>query len=112
MAGSSKPNMRKIQAEERRLQILDTALSVFAEKGFAQTTIKDLADAAGISAGLMYHYFPGKERLLEVAVEKHSFLPQLREILNNTGERPCREVLRDISFKFSKLIRQKNMIGM
>jgi AcrR family transcriptional regulator len=110
MKNSFKPSSRKTQAEERRLQIMDIALKVFAEKGFSKTTIKDLADAAGISAGLMYHYFPGKEKLLEAAVEQNSFLPQLREILSDTGDSPCREVLRDIFLKFSKLLRQRNSI--
>jgi AcrR family transcriptional regulator len=110
MKNDFKPSSRKIQAEERRIQILDTALKVFAEKGFTKTTIKDLAEAAGISAGLMYHYFPGKEKLLEAVVERHSFLSQLRESLKDTGENPCREVLRDISLKFFKLLRQKEML--
>jgi len=105
-----KPNLRKIQAEERRLQILDTALSVFANKGFANTTIKDIADAAGISAGLMYHYFPGKEQLLESAVEYNSFLPQFREILNDTKDKNYREVLKNITLRFINLLEQKNMI--
>ena len=107
---SEKPNLRKIQAEERRLQIMDTALFVFAEKGFAQTTIQDLADAAGISSGLMYHYFPGKEKLLEATVEHHSFLPQLRELLKDRKKQQLRGVLKDISLKFMNLLEQNNMI--
>lgn len=79
--------------ERRKLVLLDTALSMFAEGGFANTTVKDIAGMAGISCGLMYHYFPSKEKLLEAAIEKHSFLPHLREILKETEE-PCREVLK------------------
>jgi AcrR family transcriptional regulator len=107
---SDKPNLRKIQAEERRQQILKTALSVFAERGFANTTIKDLADAADISSGLMYHYFPSKEKLLEAAVEQYSFLPQLREILKDTKDQPCREVLKKIALRCINLLDQNNMI--
>jgi AcrR family transcriptional regulator len=103
-------NSRKIQAEERRLKILDTALTVFAEKGVARTTIKDIAAAAGMSSGLMYHYFPGKESLLEAAVARHSFLPQMREILQNTGGKSFREVSSKIARQFLALIEQKKEI--
>lgn len=90
---------------------MNTALFVFAERGFAQTTIKDLADAAGTSDGLMYHYFPSKEKLLEAVVEHHSFLPQLREILKDTKYQQYRKVLKDIALKFINLLEQNNMIG-
>jgi TetR/AcrR family transcriptional regulator, cholesterol catabolism regulator len=105
-----KPNSRQIQAEERRVQILDTALAVFAEKGYANTTIIDIAGAAGISSGLMYHYFPGKEKLLEAAIERNSFLPELREILRDTKDRPYREVLKNITLGFINLLERKNLI--
>src|SRR5579871_543324 len=48
---------RTQQAEERREQLIDTALRVFAEKGWDATSIPDLARAAGVAQGLMYHYF-------------------------------------------------------
>jgi AcrR family transcriptional regulator len=91
----NKPNLRKMQAEESRLRILDTALLVFAEKGFTKTTIKDIADAADISSGLMYHYFPGKKDLLSATIEHHSFLPELRRILTGQENLPAGQVLKD-----------------
>jgi TetR/AcrR family transcriptional regulator, cholesterol catabolism regulator len=105
-----KSKSRKAQAEESRLRILDTALLVFSEKGFAQTTIKDLADAAGTSSGLIYHYFPGKEELLEAAVEQHSFLPQLRELLDGNEGKPCRDVLTHIATRFITLLKHEDKI--
>ncbi|MDD4924106.1 MAG: TetR/AcrR family transcriptional regulator [Dehalococcoidales bacterium] len=86
---------------------MDTALLMFAEGGFARTTVKDIATSAGISNGLMYHYFPSKEKLLEAAIEKHSFLPHLRVILKGTEE-PCREVLKKIAARFSDILKQEN----
>jgi len=96
----NRPNSRKIQAEERRLQILDTALEVFASKGFNGTSIKDIAEAAGISQGLMYHYFKSKKALLVVTIEHHSFLPALREILADRENMPANKVLKEIANKF------------
>jgi AcrR family transcriptional regulator len=48
----------------RRTQILDAATSVFAEKGFHRTTIKDIAAFAGIADGTIYNYFANKNALL------------------------------------------------
>src|ERR1041385_6833359 len=58
--------------EDRREQIIDAALLVFSQKGFERTTNKDIAQAAGITAGLIYHYFESKEELLKAAIEQYS----------------------------------------
>jgi AcrR family transcriptional regulator len=105
-----KAKSRKDLAEERKLQILDTALTVFAEKGFANTTIKDIARAAGMSDGLLYHYFTSKEKLLETAVERHSYLPQLRAILKDAKGKQYHEVLKDISLQFANLVETEKEI--
>lgn len=58
------PNER-MQADARKVEILKASLGVFAIKGFAATTTKDLAAAAGVSEGLLYKHFPGKENLYQ-----------------------------------------------
>jgi AcrR family transcriptional regulator len=100
-------NRRTLQAEERRFQILQVALDVFAEKGFKGTSIKDIAEAADISLGLMYHYFASKEALLNATVENHSFLPQMKRILKNTRNRPMIEVFNELAAGFLKLLDSK-----
>src|SRR5665648_418058 len=50
--------------EERRTLIMDVALKHFAKEGYHNTTISHIAKHAGISKGLMYNYFSGKEELL------------------------------------------------
>lgn len=55
--------------EDRREQIIDAAMSVFARKGFVKATNKDIAREAGITAGLIYHYFKNKEDLLAAVLE-------------------------------------------
>ena len=49
--------------DERREQILGAALKVFAQRGFAGTKIGDIAKAASLSHGLVYHYFASKEEI-------------------------------------------------
>jgi TetR/AcrR family transcriptional regulator, cholesterol catabolism regulator len=61
---------RRQRAEARRVQLIDTALEVFAAKGFDAATVKDLSEAAGVAEGLLYHYFRSKEDLLRAALER------------------------------------------
>ena len=102
------PTKRKRRAEERRKQLIDTALGLFAAKGFESTTTKDIAEAAGVAQGLIYHYFGGKEELLFAAAERHGFLPRLRVILAASGERPAREVLPRVVQDFRALLGEKD----
>src|SRR5580692_754556 len=53
----------KLSSEERRAAILKAVRRVFAEKGFDGTTTRELADAAGVSEGLLFKHFPNKEAL-------------------------------------------------
>src|SRR5436190_1207531 len=47
--------------EDRREQIIDAAMHVFAQKGFTKATNKDIAHEAGITPGLIYYYFESKD---------------------------------------------------
>jgi AcrR family transcriptional regulator len=49
----------------RRAQLLDIAAGLFATKGYAQTTVRDIADEAGILSGSLYHHFESKEAMLD-----------------------------------------------
>src|ERR1700712_3510825 len=51
-------------AEKRRL-ILDAAVRVFARQGFHACRVSDIADAAGVAYGLVYHYFGSKDEVLD-----------------------------------------------
>ena len=50
---------------DRRRQILDAAVKVFARSGFHTSRVGDIAEEAGVAYGLVYHYFTSKEELLE-----------------------------------------------
>lgn len=75
---------------ERRVQILEVALKLFAEKGVEGTTIKQIAERADISAGLLYHYFKGKSDLLKEVIDHRALkLPHLEEM----HDQPVEDVL-------------------
>jgi AcrR family transcriptional regulator len=65
----------KAPAVDRRRQILDAAIRVFARQGFHSCRVSDIADEAGVAYGLVYHYFKSKDQVLnELFVERWSLL--------------------------------------
>jgi AcrR family transcriptional regulator len=57
------PEQNERTRDERREQILEVALRLFATRGLGSTKISDIARGAGISQGLLYHYFESKEAM-------------------------------------------------
>jgi AcrR family transcriptional regulator len=67
--------MAKAPPIDKRRQILDAAIRVFARQGFHSTRVSDIADEAGVAYGLVYHYFKSKDEVLnELFVERWSLL--------------------------------------
>ncbi|SLN71804.1 TetR/AcrR family transcriptional regulator [Oceanibacterium hippocampi] len=67
----ARPSRRMQQAELadfRRRQLLKAAIKLFGAKGYHVTTIRDIADAAEVSVGMIYQYFEDKEDLLSSAI--------------------------------------------
>lgn len=50
---------------QRRAELLALAANMFAERGFVSTTVRDIADAAGILSGSLYHHFDSKESMVD-----------------------------------------------
>lgn len=75
--------------EQRMILILQAALQCFVAKGFHQTSMRDIAQAAGVSLGNLYNHFPGKEAIiLAVAVaESEELAPLLQRLAASDGER-------------------------
>jgi AcrR family transcriptional regulator len=57
--------------EARPQELLDAALTVFAAKGYRNTKLDEIAEAAGVTKGTIYHYFSTKEELLLRAIEHY-----------------------------------------
>ena len=60
---------------ERREEILALAARIFADKGYASTTVREIADSAGILSGSLYHHFDSKESMLDEIM--HGFLDHI-----------------------------------
>jgi len=57
------PNRRERQSLERRERLFRAALDLFARKGFAETTVEDITNAADLGKGTFFNYFPSKEHI-------------------------------------------------
>jgi TetR/AcrR family transcriptional regulator, cholesterol catabolism regulator len=53
------------QPASRREELLELAATMFAERGLKATTVRDIADSAGILSGSLYHHFKSKEQMVE-----------------------------------------------
>lgn len=79
--------------EEKRKKIREAAAKLFAEKGFENTTTRDIAGAAGINNASLYYYFDSKEQLLYQILEEviRTGLERITEI--EQSPRPLKEKL-------------------
>jgi TetR/AcrR family transcriptional regulator, fatty acid metabolism regulator protein len=89
--------MASVDQRERRREILRAAIRVFARKGYHTCRVGDVAAEAGVAYGLVYHYFPSKESLLETIFERtwQNMLDAVREV--EESEAPAAEQLRMVA---------------
>lgn len=78
---------RRLSVEERRSQLLDAALELFAHNAPEDVSLDDVAEAAGVSRPLVYRYFPGgKQQLYEAALR--SAAEELEQCFDEPAEGP------------------------
>jgi AcrR family transcriptional regulator len=88
---------RAAAGEEKRRQLLDAAVRVFARKGFHASRVGDIAEEAGVAHGLLYHYFKSKDEVLE-AVFHENWSMLLARITNvEETDEPAADQLRHIA---------------
>jgi len=61
---ASSPDRRQRRSAEIRERLFRAALSLFAQKGFAETTVEDITEAADVGKGTFFNYFPSKDHIL------------------------------------------------
>ncbi|MEK8052172.1 TetR/AcrR family transcriptional regulator [Ideonella sp. DXS22W] len=71
LADGSEPLQRRRRKEARPQELLDAALALFVEKGFAAARAEEVAQRAGVSKGTLYLYFPSKEELLKAVITQN-----------------------------------------
>ncbi len=96
--------------EDRREQIIDAAMHVFAQKGFSRATNKDIAREAGITPGLIYHYFESKEALLKAIIEGRSPLRLIRTLPPQVMELPPETFLRFMAQQMLAIVEDEQFV--
>ena len=88
-------------ADNRRSELLDIAAQLFADRGLRATTVRDIADAAGILSGSLYHHFDSKESMVDEILRGFldDLFAQYREIVESgRSARDTLEALVEASF--------------
>jgi AcrR family transcriptional regulator len=98
--------------EDRREQIIDAAMRVFAQKGFAKATNKDIAHEAGITAGLIYHYFKSKEDLLKIVIEERSPLQLLTSLPAQAFALPPEQFFRFLLIRVLNIVEEEKFVSL
>lgn len=96
-SGTPLPPRWRRRKEARPQEIVDAALDVFTERGFAATRLEEIAARAGVAKGTLYLYFPNKEELFK-AVIRSAIVPNLEMAERLLGDfpGPSMEILRQL----------------
>jgi AcrR family transcriptional regulator len=78
---------KRLTGEERRVAILDSALTVFSRRGYHASSIDDIAREAGVSKALIYEHFVSKQDLYAELLEQHAgdLFSTLAEAISEAG---------------------------
>ncbi|MBW2438087.1 MAG: TetR/AcrR family transcriptional regulator [Desulfobacterales bacterium] len=84
MTNKKRPNAKATNARDR---VLKTAIGIFAQKGYAGTSVREIADQAGVSKPVLYYYFKSKEGLFLAILEMAENLQKklLADVLESQG---------------------------
>jgi TetR/AcrR family transcriptional regulator, cholesterol catabolism regulator len=95
----------------RRDAVLELAAELFAEKGFRATTVRDIADAAGVLSGSLYHHFDSKESIVDELLSEflNDLLVRYRQVVDERLS-PRATLERFIEVAFDSLPRHRAAI--
>ncbi len=84
MAVVAEPAYTRLQVDERRRQLIDAGSRAFSEHAYEDLSMREIAEAAGVSKALLYHYFPSKIDLFKAAVGEKA--QEIRAAIEPAGE--------------------------
>ena len=95
------------KTEERRKQILEAAIAVFSQKGYASTTVPEIAEAAGLATGTLYLYFPNKRDLFLSSVKNLIFTTPLLSLIGKVPTGNPEEIFKKILLNRFQLLKNQ-----
>lgn len=81
---------KNLSAHERKKQVIDAAIRCLIERGYANFSVKDIAEEAGVSTGILYHYFENKDDIM-VQVLKETFSRTDETVRRTVEAKPAAE---------------------
>jgi AcrR family transcriptional regulator len=99
---ASNPGRRQRRSTEIRERLFNASLTLFARKGFVETTVEDITEAADVGKGTFFNYFPSKDHILLAFGEMQLLkLEAAIELARKTGE-PMPEFLRSLGVRMTQ----------
>jgi TetR/AcrR family transcriptional repressor of bet genes len=97
---------RKQSKEVRRLQLIEATIDSLAKRGYAETTMADVADGAGLSRGIVNFHFESKEKLLVATLQfmADEYAAHWRAALQKAGDDPARQLAAVVAADFDRSI--------
>ena len=105
-----RPYAPRLPPEQRREQLIDAALEVILERGYARISIEAIARTAGITRPVVYDHFPNLNRLLHAVIEREEriSLEQLAQVVpEGPGDQPPGELLSRGLTRFLEAVRSR-----
>ena len=96
------------RSDETREKLLEATLELISEKGYLGATTREIAALAGVSELTLFRKFGKKEHLFEEMLENYTFLPRLRDLLDEIGDMHVKEGLNTIGVRFLKNLQQRS----
>jgi AcrR family transcriptional regulator len=96
----------------RREQLLQIAAELFASKGFRNTTVRDIADAAGILSGSLYHHFDSKESMVDEILQtfQAELFASYDEVLASADD-PRTKIERAVRLSFAAIDQHRHEVA-
>jgi AcrR family transcriptional regulator len=100
-----------LQTDETRDKLLEATLELISEKGYLGATTREIAALAGVSELTLFRKFGKKEKLFEEMLESYTFLPRLRDLIEEVNEMPVKEGLNTIGTRFLKTLQERRPLA-
>ena len=115
ISGKSEPEKRgrKASKEVRQLQLIEATIDSLAKRGYAETTMADVADGAGLSRGIVNFHFESKEKLLIATLQYmyDEYSAHWRAALQKAGDDPARQLQLLVWADFDRSICNKRKLA-
>ena len=95
------------RSDETREKLLEATLELISERGYLGATTREIAALAGVSELTLFRKFVKKEHLFEEMLENYTFLPRLRDLLDEIGDMHVKEGLNTIGIRFLQTLHQR-----